>query len=182
VARERGPSEHATARRKRVPNFAAALARTADGWSAYDLDVTDAKDVEALGERLRDLDGQADTTLLFVEEEDQYFAVVRVDADSEDVRVFVSDAATALQDQPFGTMLVEETGVPEPPDPEDDADTVADDGLIPTGDADLLADLGTSAGELAELVAHEGMLPGDVVSELAARAGCGEELDALREA
>lgn len=166
-----------------MPNFAAALARTADGWRAYDLDVEDAKDIETLGERLRDLDAEADPTLLFVEDEDQYFAVVRVDADSEDVRVFVSDAATALQDPPFGTMLVEETGVPEPPDPEaDDGDTGADDGLIPTGDADLLADLGTSADELLELVGHEGMLPGDVVSELTTRAGCGDELDAMREA
>ena len=59
--------------------FAAALARTPAGWTAHELDLDGAADVDEVADRVRDVDGDADTSLLFVEEDDEYLAILRVD-------------------------------------------------------------------------------------------------------
>jgi putative tRNA adenosine deaminase-associated protein len=76
-----------------VSYFAAALARTPAGWTAEELDLDGLTDVDEVADRVRDVDGEAETALLFVEEDDEYVAILRVDAD--DLRVFVSDAQAA---------------------------------------------------------------------------------------
>jgi putative tRNA adenosine deaminase-associated protein len=76
-----------------VSYFAAALARTRAGWTAEELDLDGLTDVDAVADRVRDVDGEAETALLFVEEDDEYVAILRVDAD--DLRVFVSDPQAA---------------------------------------------------------------------------------------
>ncbi len=158
--------------------FAAALARTPAGWTAEELDLDGLTDVDAVADRVRDVDGEAETALLFVEEDDEYVAILRVDAD--DLRVFVSDSqaaesypvagifAGAVEEEPPPSDLDDEEEDEEPPDSE------------PVGDADLLADLGTPRRDLIALVTHERTLPSDVISEVCERAGCLDELETLR--
>jgi putative tRNA adenosine deaminase-associated protein len=196
-----------------MPYFAAAVVRSADGaaashgWSASEMSLTDASDVEDVADRLRDLDPGADVSLLFVESDDSYLVIMRLDG-GEDLRVFGSDSTfaeesrlgalllgdvsrPALELETLGTGALEaealEPDVPEleaEPD-ESTVDTlpgpiVAD--VDPAGDADLLADLGVPAGRLLELCFHDGMLPSDVTAELCQAIGCGDEIEELREA
>jgi len=172
-----------------VPYFAAALARTPSGWSATELDLDEVEDFADLSDILRDLDDEADRTLLFLEEDDVYVAIVRVDG-ADDARVFVSDVR-ASEESRIAAMLLEEAGTPEPvpfvvdEDILDDAEAADDDAVestdvVPAGDSDLLADLGTPSASLLALCAHEGMLPADVITEVSKRAGCVDELEELR--
>src|SRR6185437_5867886 len=142
-------------------------ARTPAGWTAEELDLDGLTDVDAVADRVRDVDGEAETALLFVEEDDEYVAILRVDAD--DLRVFVSDSQAA-ESYPVAGIFA---GAVEEED-EDQPDSE------PVGDADLLADLGTPRRDLIALVTHERTLPSDVISEVCERAGCLDELETLR--
>ena len=158
--------------------FAAALARTRAGWTAEELDLDGLPDVDAVADRVRDVDGEAQTALLFVEEDDEYVAILRVDAGADDLRVFVSDP-TAAESYPVAGIFagaVEEE--PAASSAEDDEEEEPD--AEPVGDADLLADLGTPRRDLIALVTHERTLPSDVISEVCERAGCLDELETLR--
>ena len=158
--------------------FAAALARTRAGWTAEELDLDGVTDVDEVADRVRDVDGEAETALLFVEEDDEYVAILRVDAGSDEPRVFVSDALAAESYAVAGILAgAVEDGLPVPPPDDEDAPPP---GSEPVGDADLLADLGTSRRDLLALVAHERTLPADVISEVCERAGCLDELETLR--
>ena len=159
--------------------FAAALARTRAGWTAEELDLDGLPDVDAVADRVRDVDGAAETALLFVEEDDEYVAILRVDAD--DLRVFVSDSQAAETYPVAGIFAGAVEEEPAPPADEDD-DEEEDDppDSEPVGDADLLADLGTPRRDLIALVTHERTLPSDVISEVCERAGCLDELETLR--
>jgi putative tRNA adenosine deaminase-associated protein len=160
-----------------VSYFAAALARTPAGWTAEELDLDGLTDVDAVADRVRDVDGEAETALLFVEEDDEYVAILRVDAD--DLRVFVSDSQAAESYPVAGIFAgaVEEEPAPSDLDDEEDEDPPDSE---PVGDADLLADLGTPRQDLIALVTHERTLPSDVISEVCERAGCLDELETLR--
>jgi putative tRNA adenosine deaminase-associated protein len=165
-----------------VTYFAAALARTADGWTGRELDLRDVEDLESLAEELRDLVEEQDAgpALLLLEEDDEYVGVVRVDAGAlDEPRVFLSDRR-AVQASDVAAMLWEEA--------EDDTDLDDDDEdegtrpvAEPVGDPALLADLGTSSVVLLELCAEEGLLPADVLTGIAERAGFLEVLDSLRD-
>ncbi|HST66616.1 MAG TPA: tRNA adenosine deaminase-associated protein [Mycobacteriales bacterium] len=157
--------------------FAAALARTPGGWTAEELDLDGVSDVDEVADRVRDVDGDAETALLFVEEDDEYVAILRIDAGSDEPRVFVSDGLAAESYPVAGifTGAVED----ELPVPDDDEDAPPPDSE-PVGDADLLADLGTPRRDLIALVTHERTLPADVISEVCERAGCLDELETLR--
>jgi putative tRNA adenosine deaminase-associated protein len=160
-----------------VSYFAAALARTPDGWTARELDLDGAADVDEVADLVRDLDGHADTGLLFVEEDDEYLAILRVDAEADEPRVFVSDGHAA-DSYPVAELFAGAVEDPVPGGDEEDDPPGRD--SEPLGDADLLADLGTSRRELIALVKHEGTLPADVITEVCERAGCVDELEALR--
>ena len=160
--------------------FAAALARTPAGWTAEELDLDGLTDVDAVADRVRDVDGEAETALLFVEEDDEYVAILRVDAD--DLRVFVSDSQAA-ETYPVAGIFAGAAVEDEPPPPADSDDEEDDPpDSEPVGDADLLADLGTPRRDLIALVTHERTLPSDVISEVCERAGCLDELETLRRA
>jgi putative tRNA adenosine deaminase-associated protein len=161
-----------------VSYFAAALARTADGWTAEELDLDGLADVDEVADRVRDVDGEAETALLFVEEDDEYVAILRVDAD--DLRVFVSDAQAAQSYPVAGIFAGAVEDEPAPPSDLDDEEEEDPPDSEPVGDADLLADLGTPRRDLIALVTHERTLPSDVISEVCERAGCLDELETLR--
>lgn len=158
--------------------FAAALARTPSGWTAEEIDLDGLPDVDAVADRVRDVDGDAETALLFVEEDDEYVAILRVDADVDEPRVFVSDGLAA-ETYAVAGIFADAVEDVVPPPPEDEEETTPPESE-PVGDADLLADLGTSRRELIALVTHERTLPADVISEICERAGCLDELESLR--
>jgi putative tRNA adenosine deaminase-associated protein len=162
-----------------VSYFAAALARTPDGWTAHELDLDGAADVDEVADRVRDVDGDADTALLFVEEDDEYLAILRVDAEAPELRVFVSDAHAA-DTYPVAEMFagaVEDLAAAAAADVDEEPPGRDSE---PLGDADLLADLGTPRRELIALIKQEGTLPADVMTEVCERAGCIDELETLR--
>jgi putative tRNA adenosine deaminase-associated protein len=158
-----------------VPYFAAALARSGRSWAAYEMDLDGVADVDELADLVREVVGDAGTAVLFVEEDDEYVGIMRVDAGGEEPRVFLSDARAAAG-YPAAALLVQAAGV----DAGSDEDAAPDFDIRPSGDAALLADLGVPASDLLALVSAEGELPADVITEVCERAGCLDELEALR--
>lgn len=176
--------------------FAVVLARTEDGWDANDVDLDDIDDLGDLADAMRESSPSDDTDgtfLLFLEQEDAWFAVVRVDGE-EDPRVFISDHG-AIGHSAYAEMLLEATGgsragttiVEELDVDDEDADDVEDEpeepaelDSGPVGDHDLLADVGTNGESLLALCAKEGMLPSEILTALAEAAGAGEVLESVR--
>ena len=148
--------------------FAAVLARTAVGWTAQELDLDSVETIDDIAEMVRDAADGARDVVLFVEEDDEYVGIVRVDNPDDEPRVFLSNAASAAEYDLAGILA---DGVLEE-DTEDEDD--------PLGDAGVVADIGTSARELLALVRHEGTLPSDVITAVCEKAGCLEALEALR--
>jgi putative tRNA adenosine deaminase-associated protein len=177
-----------------VSYFAAAVVRGSDGWTAAEIDLNGAADVDEVADRLRDVDPDADVSLLLVESDDVYLAILRLD-DGEDLRVFGSDSAFAEESR-LGALLLGEieepaleidevaAGSPEEGDGGGDEpeQPVAEPDADPVGDADLLADLGIPARQLLELCASEGTMPSDVTAEVCLVLGCGDDIEELREA
>ncbi|MGC5054886.1 tRNA adenosine deaminase-associated protein [Micromonospora sp. DT48] len=170
--------------------FAAAVVREKGGWTAADLNLRGAVDIDEVAERLRDVAPDADLSLLFVEADDTYLVILRLD-EGEDLRVFGSDSAYAEESQ-LGALLVGDlktsvTGFDDSEQPratgtgDDDEQPAVDPEADPVGEADLLADLGIPAQRLLDLCAHEGMLPGDVTAEICQVLGCVDEVEELRE-
>jgi putative tRNA adenosine deaminase-associated protein len=176
-----------------VSYFAAAAARSADGWLVADVSLAGASDVEDVAERLREVAPEANISLLFVESDDAYLVILRLD-EGEDLRVFGSDAAFSEESRIGAVLLgdIEEPAIEldlelvegevesETEGEEAEAAALAD--ADPIGDADLLADLGIPASRLLALCAQEGMLPSDVTAELCQTLGFADQVEELREA
>ena len=169
-----------------LSTFAAAVARGKNGWTASELDLSGLADIDEVVDALRDVEPDAELVLLFVESDDQYLAILRLD-EGEDLRVFGSDSAFAEESR-IGSMLLGEVEAPAleiddltAGDDETDG-PLADPDADPVGDAELLNDLGISAHRLLTLCGLEGMLPSDVTAEICQRIGCGDEVEELREA
>lgn len=162
---------------------ATVLARNSNTWTAFDVDLDDAEDIDGVVDVIRAVDEGADTALLFLDEEDEYLAVVRVDGSDgvDDPRVFLSDGH-AIDSFELPALLVEGLALDEPDDSSDDEDEDTPSGhdSDPIGDASLLADLGTPESVLLKLCTAEGTLPADVVTSIAERAGFLDEVEAVR--
>jgi putative tRNA adenosine deaminase-associated protein len=191
-----------------VAYFAALLARTEDGWDVSETDLDDVETLADLADLAREAAEDEETVLVFIEQEDAWFAVVRVDGE-EDPRVFVSDAAAASRSAYGELVLTEELlgrdgdddlgdldHLVADLDDEDEAADSADGGddededddasagreaipSAPLGDVGLLIEFGVGAKELMDLAA-EGSVPGDALTEIADALGCGEVLEAVR--
>ncbi|MFC7530333.1 tRNA adenosine deaminase-associated protein [Actinoplanes sp. GCM10030250] len=165
--------------------FAAAVARGKSGWTATELDLAGLADIDEVVDRLRDTEPDTDLALLFVESDDEYLAILRLD-ESDDLRVFASDSAFAEESR-IGSVLLGEVETPAlglddlAVVPDDDT-PAADPDADPIGDAELLGDLGVNGQKLLALCGKEGMLPSDVTAEICQRIGCGDEMEELREA
>jgi putative tRNA adenosine deaminase-associated protein len=179
---------------KDVGYFAVVLTRHEDGWDANDIDLDEIDDLSDLAQVMRDSSSLADvdsTSLLFFEQEDAWFAVIRVDGE-EDPRVFVSDSDAAALSA-YAEMLLEAAGgagglaaIEDIEADDDDADSEDSDDETekldagPVGDSELLADLGTDSPSLLGLCAKEGLLPSEILTTLAESAGAGEALESVR--
>jgi putative tRNA adenosine deaminase-associated protein len=174
-----------------VSYFAAAVARLDGGWTAEEVSLRGITDIEEVADRLRDVEPDADLSLLFVEVDDTYLVILRLD-DGEDLRIFGSDSAYAEESR-LGALLVGDlktsvTGLEDTEEPrasaggDDETEQPAvDPEADPVGDADLLADLGISAQRLLTLCGREGMMPADVTAEICEVLGCADEVEELRE-
>ncbi|MFJ8073405.1 hypothetical protein ACIQ7Q_05530 [Streptomyces sp. NPDC096176] len=176
--------------------FAALLARTQDGWEASDTELDDVETLSDLTDLARDASVDEDTVLVFIEQEDAWFGVLRVEGE-EDPRIFVSDAAAAARSS-YGEILTNELLGGEDDDPADDLDALNLDGTEdgepdeededradvpvqggeavpsgPVGDREILADLGLSEKELLALDT-------DALMEIADALGAGEVLETVR--
>jgi putative tRNA adenosine deaminase-associated protein len=167
---------------------ASALARIDAAWFGDDVALDEVEDLDGVVELVREVIGDdADTGLLFVEEDDEWFAIIRIDADG-DPRVFMSDArvvtssdiAALFAEAAIEVSVEDDAATAAEDDEDEDAD---DNGRIdgdPAGELGLLNDLGTSASRLVALCAEEGQLPSDVISTLCESAGCLDVLEKLR--
>ena len=172
-----------------VSTFAAAVARGKNGWTASELDLSGLADIDEVVDRLQDVEPDAELSLLFVEADDQYLVILRLD-EGEDLRVFGSDSAYGDESRTGALLLgdieapaleIDDLAAPPAADEEEDR-PAADPDADPVGDAEILADLGISAHRLLSLCALEGMMPADVTAEICQRLGCGDEMEELREA
>ena len=169
-----------------VSTFAAAVARGKNGWTASELDLTGLADIDDVVDRLRDAEPDAELSLLFVEADDQYLVILRLD-EGDDLRIFGSDSAFAEESR-VGTLLLGDIEAPAlgiddlaVAVVEEDDEPAGDPDADPIGDAEVLADLGISSQRLLALCALEGMLPADVTAEICQQLGCGDELEELRD-
>jgi putative tRNA adenosine deaminase-associated protein len=178
-----------------LAHFAALVARQRTRWSGADVDLADVEDIEDVTEVIRDaVEEDTDPALLFVEENDEWFAIVRVD-NLGDARVFISDvravvtsdlAAVLFQDQ-LPDPELDEIDAELDVDDNDDGSSAASDestslrpGAEPEGATDILVDLGVGPDQLLELCAEEGMLPADVISALCELIGCADAVEVYR--
>ncbi|MEU6248129.1 tRNA adenosine deaminase-associated protein [Glycomyces sp. NPDC047010] len=160
--------------------FAVAVGREGGEWEAAEVDLDAVADVEDAAEAMREAFPDADLTLLFVDADDEYLTVMRLDK-GDDLRTFGSDAEYASQSR-LGEALL---GDLEPEDAEEidseDEESIAarptELDAEPVGEADLMGDLGVPGSTLLALCAKEGMMPSDVVSEVAKSIGFTEALE-----
>jgi putative tRNA adenosine deaminase-associated protein len=147
-----------------VPYFAAVFARTETGWIGADADLSEILSLDDVADLMREtaVEAMGDLVLMLVEENDTWFAVMRLDGD-DDPRLFISDPEAGRTSK-IAALLVEPLG--ELSDAE------------PAGDMTLLDDLGTEADRLVEL--SERALPGDALTIVAEQAGFVDEFDRLR--
>ncbi|MER5965139.1 hypothetical protein [Streptomyces sp. NPDC002057] len=176
--------------------FAALLARTEDGWEASDTELDDVETLSDLTELAREASDD-DTVIVFIEQEDAWFGIVRIEGE-EDPRIYVSDGAAAARSS-YGEILTREilgddldelvdelesldldgTEDGEPldgaPDEDDEETSVAAEAVpaAPVGDRLILADLGLSPADLLALET-------DALSEIADALGAAEVLEAVR--
>ncbi|MFC8826278.1 hypothetical protein ACFT9I_13115 [Streptomyces sp. NPDC057137] len=182
--------------------FAALLARTEDGWEASDTELDDVETLSDLTDLAREASVDEDTVLVFIEQEDAWFGVLRVEGE-EDPRIYVSDAAMAARSS-YGEILTDELLGGDDDDLADALDTLDLDGTEdgeteeqedtehsdgstgpadaagpgtvpagPAGDRAILADLGLSEAELLALET-------DAMSEIADALGASEVLETAR--
>ncbi|MFI5805708.1 hypothetical protein [Streptomyces sp. NPDC051561] len=184
--------------------IAALLARTEDGWQASDTELDDVETLSDLVELAREGSVDEDTVLVFIEQEDAWFGVVRTE-DLEDPRIYVSDAAAAARSS-YGEILTNELLGGNDDDPSADLDSLdldgTEDGESETSDPDedgdslsggLAGDTGTTASAAAgpvgdrQILDDLGMtekqllgLGSDALSEIADALGAAEILEAVR--
>ncbi|MER5734977.1 MULTISPECIES: hypothetical protein [unclassified Streptomyces] len=179
--------------------FAALLARTEDGWEASDTELDDVETLADLADLAREAAAdEGETVLVFIEQEDAWFGVVRVDGE-DDPRVYVSHAAAAARSS-YGEILTSELlgdddldseldeladldgtedGEPERAageDREEDDASAGSTGIAPAGplgDGRILADLGMPERTLLGLTE-------DALGEIADAIGASDILEAVR--
>jgi putative tRNA adenosine deaminase-associated protein len=160
-----------------MSHFACVLARTGDTWTAVEVSLEDCESLIDIADIAADVDG--DLRLLFVEQDDEYAGIVRVEDPDDEPRAFLSDGHAA-DAYPIAALMAEDLTEIGEDELSDDEDAPPAHDSAPFGDAEILEDLGTSAADLLAMCAHEGTLPMDVLIAVCEKAGCSEAFDDLR--
>ncbi|MEU9760044.1 hypothetical protein [Streptomyces sp. NPDC047985] len=184
--------------------FAALLARTEDGWEASDTELDDVETLSDLTDLAREASTDEDTVLVFIEQEDAWFGVVRVDGE-DDPRIFVSDATAAARSS-YGEILLTDELLGREPGADDtiaaleelvgldgtedgEPDTTPDNDHDDNNDDDVLDADAVPAGPLGDttILADLGlpeaellMLRTDALGEIADALGAAEVLETVR--
>src|SRR4051794_28013478 len=88
-----------------VSYFSAVIGRHGAGWRALDVDVEDVESLDELADHMRAASHDEGPVLAVLEREDSWFALLRVDAGSDDdCRAFVSDLQATERSQ-FADLL-----------------------------------------------------------------------------
>ncbi|MFD3975647.1 hypothetical protein [Streptomyces cyaneofuscatus] len=98
--------------------FAALLARTEDGWEASDTELDDVETLSDLTDLAQEASVDEDTVLVYIEQEDAWFGILRVDGE-EDPRIYVSDASAAARSS-YGEILLTDELLGRDPGAEDE--------------------------------------------------------------
>jgi putative tRNA adenosine deaminase-associated protein len=161
--------------------FASVLARTGDRWRGVEVSLAECESITDVADVALDVPGEL--RLVLIEQDDEYAAIVRIDADDEDPRAFLSDGHAA-DNYPMAAIIAEDLTEIGDDELSDDDNILSDappaHDSSPFGDAEIVEDLGTSAADLLGMCAHEGTLPIDVLVVVCEKAGCGEAFDNLR--
>lgn len=135
--------------------FAALLARTEDGWEASDTELDDVETLSDLTDLAQEASVDEDTVLVYIEQEDAWFGILRVDGE-EDPRIYVSDASAAARSS-YGEILLTDELLGREPGAEDEIAALEDlvdlDGTE-DGDPDEAARPASPAGTAAGPQAH----------------------------
>ncbi|TDD91721.1 hypothetical protein [Actinomadura rubrisoli] len=142
--------------------FAAVFARTPQGWVGAEAALAEAEGVDDVADLMREaaVESYGDPVVLLIEQDDDWFAVLRLDGEDEP-RAYVS----TVREDGLGSLFTQLIGEV----PDGDA----------AGDPALLEDLGLDAEQLGDL--GERALPADALLTVAEHAGFGEEFDRLRD-
>ncbi|MFI0410334.1 hypothetical protein [Actinomadura sp. 3N508] len=145
-----------------MSHFAAVFARTPQGWVGAEAVIAEAEHVDDIADLMREaaVESYGDPVVLLVEQDDDWFAVVRLDGEDEP-HAYIS----TVREDGLGSLFQQLVGEV----PDGDA----------AGDPALLEDLGLDAKQLGDL--GERAIPGDALLTIAEQAGFGEEFDRLRD-
>ena len=181
-----------------MPHFAALVAKDDDTWTTSEIELEELADIDEVADVMRDASIDGGPVLLFVEQNDEWFAIARVDGAGEP-RTFISDArvvpgnelaATIFEELPPDDVSSVDLAADLDDDLDDDDDATTDEpeeekpalraDAEPRGATDILADFGIGSAQLLAMCAAEGMLPADVIAAVCERLGCAEEIEVYR--
>jgi putative tRNA adenosine deaminase-associated protein len=175
-----------------VTHSAYVLAKSGTKWRGDELDLHEVEDLDELSDMMRDF-ADASVTLVFIEEDDEYVAIARVDGEEEEARGFISDArcldAATLAARIFEGALELPSSFDEDSGDEDEDGEESDEDeddeseapeIEPAGDTSVLSDLGVPEKDLLAWCSAEGNLPADVISSICERLGALDELERIR--
>jgi len=170
------------------------VAKDDDAWTTSEIELEELADIDEVADVMRDASIHDGPVLLFVEQNDEWFAIMRVDGAGEP-RTFISDArvvpgnelaATIFEEMPEEVMAIDivddDFDADEDADldePEEEKPALRAD-AEPRGATDVLADFGIGSAQLLAMCAAEGMLPADVIAAVCERLGCAEEIEVYR--
>lgn len=160
-----------------MSTFAAVFAPNGKTWRGTEVELGDVDVLDDVTDLMIDFaaDRGSELSLLLVEADDEWFAIVRAE-ESGEPHVYLSDARV-VHDHTLASVLSEAGGLGAP-QPSESAGSRPN--PTPDGDADLLTDFGVTEDELRSLSAGGGVLPSDVLAVVAERAGFADLLDAMR--
>jgi putative tRNA adenosine deaminase-associated protein len=145
-------------------DFAVAAYREEGEWQVQELVHEVLADVPTLAAALRRFPGDGGAIGMIAIDED-FFVIVRVAGPT--VRILLSDI-TAAEEWELASSAVDELGLPEPEDEDEQA---------PAGDLDILGDLGMAAIDMGVLLDDFDLYPDEMLSDVARRLGFGPLFD-----
>ncbi|MBX6372424.1 MAG: tRNA adenosine deaminase-associated protein [Acidothermus sp.] len=158
-----------------MAHLATLVAKDGRRWHGAEIDLNELRDLGDLADAMRLAARGDEPVFVFIEEEDEWFAIVRIDG-LDDPRVFVSDlrmlAVSDLADRFFADFLAE---------PAEDVEGVdGGEGAVPGGDVEILADFGITGKALVAMCTREGQVPADIITEIGEQLGCVDEIEVYR--